>query len=525
MDFDVSKVNIDFEALKASTEKLLQMPYSARQFHAVVEKAMEQAKLDKAAEKQRIAEDAAIELTEEISEQEAPETDAELQEMNGDLLKLNEEFVAEIEKLTAQVENYRSEAEKAQSTLAKERTDWHRQKKSYEGELWRLQKDNDELRALLESCDEQGEAEQETYEEGEAALPTVLPSLPESRIVFVGGHPNMVNKVKAIYPNWVYVDGDHSPEKATQFDKVIACFIAYKHIGHPLWASMMAAARSYDVPIFYVQYTNMERMLLDMRRSYAAIAQFRADEGIDDSDVTPTSPEETQEDEKTIWEKQEEARRAAKEKSKKQRERKKAREQRETSEAQLEIEARAEEAAREERKRWAEERQKRAEELRKRQAEARERERLWKEEQARKAAELKLKREAERLDKLEEEKKRQAEYEERRKAGLPRDVRNVPVPPLLCRLHCRTHPSWFPIPSRNSFPPLLSPTTHLSRRTSRLDLPHRAPASCRLQRLLRPWQRKSPHRLYCRQGNPRGSRWNLVQSDGPTFCESKKSVQ
>ncbi len=102
----------------------------------------------------------------------------------------------------------------------------------------------------------------------------------------------MVNKVKAIYPNWVYVDGDHSPEKATQFDKVIACFIAYKHIGHPLWASMMAAARSYDVPIFYVQYTNMERMLLDMRRSYAAIAQFRADEGIDDSDVVPASPEE-----------------------------------------------------------------------------------------------------------------------------------------------------------------------------------------------------------------------------------------
>ena len=225
----------------------------------------------------------------------------------------------------------------------------------------------------------------------------------------------MVNKVKAIYPNWVYVDGDHSPEKATQFDKVIACFIAYKHIGHPLWASMMAAARSYDVPIFYVQYTNMERMLLDMRRSYAAIAQFRADEGIDDSDVVPASPEETQGEEKSIWEKQEEARRAAKEKSKKQRERKKAREQRETSEAQLEIEARAEEAAREERKRWAEERQKRAEELRKRQAEARERERLWKEEQARKAAELKLKREAERLAKLEEEKKRQAEYEKRRK--------------------------------------------------------------------------------------------------------------
>lgn len=415
MDFDVSKVNIDFEALKASTEKLLRMPYSARQFRAVVEKAMEQAKLDKAAEEQRIAEDTAIETSEDIPEQEAPETDAELQEMNGDLLKLNEEFVAEIEKLTAQVENYRSEAEKAQSVLAKERTDWHRQKKSYEGELWRLQKDNDELRALLESCDEQGEAEQETYEEGEAALPTVLPSLPESRIVFVGGHPNMVNKVKAIYPNWVYVDGDHSPEKATQFDKVIACFIAYKHIGHPLWASMMAAARSYDVPIFYVQYTNMERMLLDMRRSYAAIAQFRADEGIDDSDVVPASPEETQGEEKSIWEKQEEARRAAKEKSKKQRERKKAREQRETSEAQLEIEARAEEAAREERKRWAEERQKRAKELRKRQAEARERERLWKEEQARKAAELKLKREAERLAKLEEEKKRQAEYEERRK--------------------------------------------------------------------------------------------------------------
>mgnify|MGYP002765683755 CR=1 FL=1 len=242
MDFDVSQVNIDFEALKASTEKLLRMPYSARQFRAVVEKAMEQAKLDKAAEEQRIAEDTAIETSEDIPEQEAPETDAELQEMNGDLLKLNEEFVAEIEKLTAQVENYRSEAEKAQSTLAKERTDWHRQKKSYEGELWRLQKDNDELRALLESCDEQGEAEQETYEEGEAALPTVLPSLPESRIVFVGGHPNMVNKVKAIYPNWVYVDGDHSPEKTTQFDKVIACFIAYKHIGHPLWASMMAAA-------------------------------------------------------------------------------------------------------------------------------------------------------------------------------------------------------------------------------------------------------------------------------------------
>ena len=99
MDFDVSQVNIDFEALKASTEKLLRMPYSARQFHAIVEKAMEQAKLDKTAEEQRIAEDAAIELTENVPEQEVPETDAELQEMNGDLLKLNEEFVAEIEKL------------------------------------------------------------------------------------------------------------------------------------------------------------------------------------------------------------------------------------------------------------------------------------------------------------------------------------------------------------------------------------------------------------------------------------------
>lgn len=88
MDFDVSKVNIDFDALKASTEKLLRLPYSARQFHAIVEKAMEQAKLDKTAEEQRIAEDTAIELTEDVPEQEVPETDAELQEMSLSWAKL-----------------------------------------------------------------------------------------------------------------------------------------------------------------------------------------------------------------------------------------------------------------------------------------------------------------------------------------------------------------------------------------------------------------------------------------------------
>ena len=96
-----------------------------------------------------------------------------------------------------------------------------------------------------------------------------LPTLPQTGILFVGGHPNFIKKLKECYPNWSYIVSKNAPERMKQYDKLTMCFIYSEHMGHPLYNGVINELRSCDTPYSYIRGTNLERVIREMRLDYA----------------------------------------------------------------------------------------------------------------------------------------------------------------------------------------------------------------------------------------------------------------
>ena len=109
-----------------------------------------------------------------------------------------------------------------------------------------------------------------------------LPTLPQTGILFVGGHPNFLKKLKECYPNWSYIVSKNAPERMKQYDKLTMCFIYSEHMGHPLYNGVINELRSCDTPYSYIRGTNLERVIREMRLDYAeAYKNNKGDENND----------------------------------------------------------------------------------------------------------------------------------------------------------------------------------------------------------------------------------------------------
>lgn len=95
-----------------------------------------------------------------------------------------------------------------------------------------------------------------------------LPELPESNVIFIGGHPNMTKKLAQDHPDWKFIDGGdrNFAEFRTQPEIL---FFWDMHLSHPCWQR----ARKFlspQTPVAYVKSTNLDLLETEMRQQYAA---------------------------------------------------------------------------------------------------------------------------------------------------------------------------------------------------------------------------------------------------------------
>lgn len=175
---------------------------------------------------------------------------------------------AEQNKTTVKLERLQAQlnAEKARSKEQAERfrTELDRiisENKSNELKLQRqLQEAADELE-LYRSIEKQEEQVDEIL--GDIAE---LMSLPESGLVFCGGHPNLVAKMRQIHRGWRFISSVSEVPEPLQADYV---FCYAKHMSHKLQYKLK---RWYSGTIMYCDGTNLDMLHNSMRRVLTAYA-------------------------------------------------------------------------------------------------------------------------------------------------------------------------------------------------------------------------------------------------------------
>ena len=116
------------------------------------------------------------------------------------------------------------------------------------------------LRGMLSSPENEEdniEIEQEESVESE---------LPESGVLFLGGHTNMVKKLRQIHPGWSYLGDENIPQLMTD-RRVEVCVVWTKHLSHKVTRARNRNIKGH-FPIVYVTSTNLELLEKEMRRGY-----------------------------------------------------------------------------------------------------------------------------------------------------------------------------------------------------------------------------------------------------------------
>ena len=177
-------------------------------------------------------------------------------------------------------------AEAEKSKLSDIADSLRREKRQLEKECYALRKENGRLSEDLASAmfiyskpgfidtppepDEDVSDEIEEQEQEDDFLPEeALPELPDTGIMFVGGHPNFLKKLRELYPNWIYLTHKNAPERMSQYSKLSACFICDEHMCHPLFYNVMGSVKSAGIPYSYVKATNLDRAITEMRQDFA----------------------------------------------------------------------------------------------------------------------------------------------------------------------------------------------------------------------------------------------------------------
>lgn len=231
-------------------------------------------------------------MLDEYRQNKTPEpvqTGPSAQEYNELKRKLNkaenevEELKSEVSRKTTFIGTQQQEIEQQRAKIAKlERQLAYidkDQNNRLREELDSLRKENAALKKQAAAKSQQKQQKQQKQNRDAEAEKKMLESvvLPESNVVFLGGHTNMVKKVKAIYPKWFYVsDETFSTRPAPSNPEVV--FFWTDHTSHGMmWKTYNEVADG--TPIVYLSATNIELLQQQMKKGYLELqTQKPADE-------------------------------------------------------------------------------------------------------------------------------------------------------------------------------------------------------------------------------------------------------
>ena len=99
----------------------------------------------------------------------------------------------------------------------------------------------------------------------EALTENAMDILPQKNILFLGGHANMVKKLRQTFPGWTFLTDDELGSWTGGDCEVI--FFWSKHCSHKVM-QYVNARKSKQTPYIYVVSTNIERLINEMAQKY-----------------------------------------------------------------------------------------------------------------------------------------------------------------------------------------------------------------------------------------------------------------
>ena len=106
----------------------------------------------------------------------------------------------------------------------------------------------------------------ENENEAEGTIENIV--LPETGVLFLGGHQNMTNKLKQLFPKWAFMSDDLFYKGTGQYEVV---FFWNKHCSHSMVEFVQA--RTKTARLVYVASTNIARLIREMKEGYAKAAK------------------------------------------------------------------------------------------------------------------------------------------------------------------------------------------------------------------------------------------------------------
>ena len=91
--------------------------------------------------------------------------------------------------------------------------------------------------------------------------------LPETGVLFLGGHQNIHKALTNYFPDWQYININDSTFSVPKSCKIVFCW--YNHITHSAYQRLKRNMIK-GTPICYVTATNPDRLILEMREQYTS---------------------------------------------------------------------------------------------------------------------------------------------------------------------------------------------------------------------------------------------------------------
>ncbi len=95
---------------------------------------------------------------------------------------------------------------------------------------------------------------------------TQMEPLPEKGVLFLGGHSNLIGKLRAVHPGWTYINTtDYAKKEVGQ--NIWLVFVWPNYLSHALMWRVYASLPE-DVPTIFLTASNLQRLEREMREGY-----------------------------------------------------------------------------------------------------------------------------------------------------------------------------------------------------------------------------------------------------------------
>lgn len=192
----------------------------------------------------------------------AKEKELEIQEKELEI----QERESKIEQVEKDAKLRATQLNKKNEELQKELTALKRKERNWEKERQENAKNTKELTALRTLLYRLEKENQSDIVVPEDQLQHMMDTVNEKRIVFFGGHPNWVQRVKEYFPNARFIDVDDINRNITFIKGYDVVCINFEYFNHGFYAKLMNEVSKHSTEIMYVsgKVTNKERLVREI---------------------------------------------------------------------------------------------------------------------------------------------------------------------------------------------------------------------------------------------------------------------